>query len=511
LPKRALLSVSNKAGLPAFARGLVRLGYELYSTGATRHALEEASIDVLPVTELTNGFPEILGGRVKTLHPGVHGGLLARRSRPEDLRELEAHHLRLVDLLCVNLYPFAETRSRPGASFAEILEQVDVGGVAMARAAAKNHPEVVVVVRPERYIEVLTALQDGKMDAALRRRLAAEAFAHTAAYDAQISTWLLGDGDEDGGQFPPELTLTGQLAQSLRYGENPHQVAAFYRLGSDPGGLGSARQLHGPELSYNNIQDASAAYELVSEFARPAAAIIKHTNPCGLALGDDLVTAYRKAYECDMRSAFGGVVAVNRILDVPTAEQIIEVNIHVLLVPGLAPDAAEVLERRKNLRVLEVAPVRSPSLQVRSVPGGFLAQTWDRRGFDRRQCKVVSKRQPTPEEWAQLEFAWLTAKHVRSNAIVLVADFAAVGVGAGQMSRVEAAEIAVSRAAGRARGAVMASDALIPFSDGAEAVLQAGVTAVIQPGGSIRDSEVVEAVDAAGAAMVTTGERHFRH
>jgi phosphoribosylaminoimidazolecarboxamide formyltransferase/IMP cyclohydrolase len=507
LPKRALLSVSNKAGLPAFARGLTRLGYELYSTGATRHTLEEASLDVHPATELTNGFPEILGGRVKTLHPGVHAGLLARRSRPEDLRELETHHLQLIDLLCVNLYPFAETRSRPGASFAEILEQVDVGGVAMARAAAKNHPDVIVVVRPERYIEVLTALQEGRVDEALRRRLAAEAFAHTAAYDAQISTWLQADGSG----FPPELTLAGQLARPLRYGENPHQAAAFYRLGPDPGGLGSAQQVQGPELSYNNIQDASAAFELVSEFARPAAAIIKHTNPCGLALGDDLATAYRKAYECDPRSAFGGVVAVNRILDVPTAERILEVKTDVLLAPGLAPDAVEVLERRKNMRVLEVAPVRAQSIQVRSVPGGFLAQTWDRRGFDRRQCKVVSRRQPTPEEWAQLEFAWLTVKHVRSNAIVLATDFAAVGVGAGQMSRVEAAEIAVRRAGDRARGAVMASDALIPFADGAEAVLAAGVTAVIQPGGSIRDAEVIAAIDAAGAAMVITGERHFRH
>ena len=510
MPRRALLSVNNKAGLPAFARGLARLGYELYSTGATRRALEEASLDVHPVSDLT-GFPEILGGRVKTLHPGVHAGLLARRDRPEDRVDLDAHHFELIDLLCVNLYPFAETRSRPGATFEEILEQVDIGGVAMARAAAKNHPDVVVVVRPERYIEVLAALQDGKVTGQLRRRLAAEAFAHTAAYDAQVASWLLGDRDIDGAGFPPELTLAGQLARPLRYGENPHQVAAFYRLGPDPGGLGSARQVQGPELSYNNIQDASAAFELVSEFVRPAAAIIKHTNPCGLALGDDLADAYRKAYECDTRSAFGGVVAVNRILDVPTAMQIVEVRTDVLLAPGLAPDAVEVLERRRNLRVLEVSPVRTQSFQVRSVPGGFLAQTWDREGFDRRQYVVVSRRQPTADEWAQLEFAWLTVKHVRSNAIVLAADFAAVGVGAGQMSRVEAAEIAVRRAGDRARGAVMASDALIPFADGAEVVLEAGVTAVIQPGGSIRDAEVVAVVDAAGAAMVTTGQRHFRH
>jgi phosphoribosylaminoimidazolecarboxamide formyltransferase/IMP cyclohydrolase len=509
LPKRALLSVSNKAGLPAFARGLARLGYELYSTGATRRALEEASLDVLPVSDLT-GFPEILGGRVKTLHPGVHAGLLARRDNPEDLLQVEAHHLKLIDLLCVNLYPFAETLARPGAGFAEVLDQVDVGGVAMARAAAKNHAHVVVVVRPERYSEVLTALGEGRADGPLRRRLAAEAFAHTAAYDAQIAAWLQ-SSIEATGPFPPELTLAGQLARPLRYGENPHQAAAFYRLGPDPGGLGSARQLQGPELSYNNIQDASAAYELVAELGRPAAAIIKHTSPCGLAIADDLSTAYQRAYDCDPRSAFGGVVAVNRLLDVRTAEQIVEVKTDVLLVPGLAPDAAEVLERRKGLRVLEVGPVRSRGVQVRSVPGGFLAQSWDDRGFQRESARVVSRRQPTADEWERLELAWLTAKHVRSNAIVLVRDGAAVGVGAGQMSRVEAVEIAVRRAGERAEGSVMASDAFFPFADGVEAGLRAGVTAVIQPGGSVRDAEVVAAVDAASAAMVLTGERHFRH
>ena len=510
MPKRALLSVSNKGGLPAFARGLARLGFELYSTGATRRSLEEASLDVLPVSELT-GFPEILGGRVKTLHPGVHAGLLARRDVSEDLQQLEAHHLQLIDLLCVNLYPFAETLARPGAGFSEILDQVDVGGVAMARAAAKNHANVIVVVRPERYSEVLSALQEGHVDGHLRRRLAAEAFAHTAAYDAQIAAWLEAAADEGPVTFPPELSLGGQLARPLRYGENPHQTAAFYRLGPDPGGLGSARQLQGPELSYNNIQDASAAYELVADLARPAAAIVKHTNPCGLALADDVATAYRRAYECDSRSAFGGVVAVNRLLDVPTAEQIVEIKTDVVLAPALAPDALEVLERRRNLRVLEVGPVRVRGLQVRSVPGGFLAQSWDDRGFQRESCRVVSRRPPTAAEWEQLELAWLTVKHVRSNAIVLVRDLAAVGVGAGQMSRVEAVDIAVRRAGDRAQGAVMASDAFFPFADGVETGLRAGVTAVIQPGGSVRDAEVVAAADEAGAAMVMTDDRHFRH
>ena len=510
MPKRALLSVSNKGGLPAFARGLTRLGYELYSTGATQRVLEEASLDVRPVSELT-GFPEILGGRVKTLHPGVHAGLLARRDVPDDLQQLEAHHLGLIDLLCVNLYPFADTLARPGSGFSEILEQVDVGGVAMARAAAKNHAHVIVVVRPERYSEVLTALQEGRVDGQMRRRLAAEAFAHTAVYDSQISAWLQAATDEGPPAFPPELSVGGQLARPLRYGENPHQAAAFYRLGPDPGGLGSARQLQGPELSYNNIQDAAAAYELVGEFGRPAVAIIKHTNPCGLALADDLATAYRRAYECDTQSAFGGVVAVNRLLDVPTAEQIVAIKTDIVLAPALAPDALEVLERRKSLRVISVGPVRMRGLQVRSVPGGFLAQSWDDRGFQREACRTVSRRAPTTEEWEQLELAWLTVKHVRSNAIVLARDLAAIGVGAGQMSRVEASEIAVRRAGKRSEGAVMASDAYFPFPDGVEVALRAGVTAVIQPGGSVRDQEVVAAVDAAGAAMVVTGERHFRH
>jgi phosphoribosylaminoimidazolecarboxamide formyltransferase / IMP cyclohydrolase len=510
LPKRALLSVSNKGGLPAFARGLARLGFELYSTGATRRVLEEASLDVLPVSELT-GFPEILGGRVKTLHPGVHAGLLARRDVPEDLQQLEAHHLGLIDLLCVNLYPFAETQARPGVGFSEILDQIDVGGAAMARAAAKNHANVIVVVRPERYSEVLNALQEGQVDGQMRRRLAAEAFAHTAVYDSQIAAWLEAAIDEGPGAFPRELGLGGQLDRPLRYGENPHQTAAFYRLGPDPGGLGSARQLQGPELSYNNIQDASAAYELVAELARPAVAIVKHTSPCGLALADDLATAYRHAHECDPRSAFGGVVAVNLLLDVPTAEQIVEIKTDLVLAPALAPDAVDVLERRKNLRVLEVGPLRVRGIQVRSVPGGFLAQTWDDRGFQREGYKVVSRRPPTAAEWEQLELAWLTVKHVRSNAIVLVRDLAAVGVGAGQMSRVEAVEMAVRRAGDRADGAVMASDAFFTFADGVEAGLRAGVTAVIQPGGSVRDEDVVAAADAAGAAMVVTGDRHFRH
>ncbi len=507
---RALLSVSNKAGLPAFARGLVRLGYELYSTGGTMRALHDASVDVKSVTDLT-GFPEIMDGRVKTLHPGVHGGLLARRDRPEHLAALEAHGLKTIDLLCVNLYPFAETAANPEASFDDVVEQIDIGGPAMIRAAAKNHESVLVVVRPERYPEVLQALQGEPVALELRRRLAAEAFAHTSAYDAQIAEWLRGQVDGEAPQFPFELTIAGGLVQSLRYGENPHQQASFYRLGHDAGGLGTAEQLQGLELSFNNIQDAAAAFALVGEFARPAAAIIKHMNPCGLALGDGLASAYRRAFECDPVSAFGGVVAVNRELDAETAQQIVEIKTDVVIAPGVGEAAREVLARRKNTRVLVTHPVRHYGYDVRSVPGGFLVQTWDRTGFDRSHCRVLTRRQPTEEEWAQLEFAWLTAKHVKSNAIVLARDFAAVGVGAGQMSRVEAAGIAVQRARDRAQGSVMASDAFFPFADGVEVGLNAGVTAIIQPGGSVKDDEVTLAADVRGAAMVVTGERHFKH
>lgn len=504
----ALLSVSNKSGLPAFARGLVRLGFELYSTGGTMRELEESSVEVRSVSQLT-GFPEIMGGRVKTLHPGVHAGLLARRADTEHMEQLAEHGFQAIDLVCVNLYPFAETAARPGADFQDLIEQIDVGGVAMLRAAAKNHRDVVVVARPERYSEVLAALGEDGVSSEFRRVLAAEAFAHTAAYDGQISGWLREFGSEE--EFPHQLTLSGSLAQQLRYGENPHQRAAFYRLGPEPGGLGSATQLQGSELSYNNIQDAAAAYDLVNEFDHPAAAIIKHTNPCGLAVGSSLEEAYRKAFECDPTSAYGGVVAVNRELDATTAEHVGSIFVEVVIAPAISPGARETLGRKAKLRLLEAPPVSAGEYQVRTVPGGFLAQSWDRRGFDLAASRTVSRRHPTNEEWAQLEFAWLAVKHVKSNAIVLARDGAAVGVGAGQMSRVEAVEIAVKRAGERARGSVLASDAYFPFPDGPQVALEAGVTAIIQPGGSIRDEEVLAAVDEAGAAMVLTGERHFRH
>jgi phosphoribosylaminoimidazolecarboxamide formyltransferase/IMP cyclohydrolase len=505
----ALLSVSDKTGLPAFARGLKRLGYDLFATGSTLQALQDAAVDAQPVSDLT-GFPEMMDGRVKTLHPGVHAGILARRDKPEHMDALAQHGLRQIDLVCCNLYPFVETVLKPEVTFEQVIEQIDVGGPAMIRAAAKNQESVVVVVRPQRYSEVLGALNEGTLDTDARRRLAAEAFGHTSAYDAWIAAYMR--KDERNG-FPPEITIAGLLAQPLKYGENEHQKAAFYRLGPDPGGLGGALQVQGGPPGFNNIQDASAAFQLVMDYAEPAAAIIKHMNPCGVAVAGDIATAYRMAYECDKVSAFGGVVSVNRALDRATAEQIVQIVTHVVIAPEVLDEAKDVLARRKNMIVLAAEPARQGLLDydLRSVPGGFLLQEWDRAGFDRSAFKAVTRRAPTEEEWEQLALAWVAVKHVKSNAIVLFKDGAAVGVGAGQMSRVESAQIAVQRAGERSRGAVMASDAFFPFADGLEVGIRAGVTAVIQPGGSLKDAEVVAAADAAGIAMVMTGRRHFKH
>jgi phosphoribosylaminoimidazolecarboxamide formyltransferase/IMP cyclohydrolase len=506
---RALLSVSDKTGLSGFARGLHRLGYELYATGSTLNAIVDAAVDARPVSDLT-GFPEMMDGRIKTLHPGVHAGLLARRDLPTHMDALREHGLKEIDLLCCNLYPFVETVMRPGTTFEEAVEQIDIGGPAMIRAAAKNSEHVVVVVRPERYSEILSVLHSGGPDHAMRRSLAAEAYGHTAAYDAWIAAYMHSGGKAG---FPQELTVAGKLAQPLKYGENEHQRAAFYSFGPDPGGLGGARQVQGKELGFNNIQDASAAIQLVSDFASPAAAIVKHMNPCGLAIADELAAAYLRAYECDPTSAFGGIVAVNRPLDRSTAEQIVQIVTHVVIAPEVMDESIEVLARRKGMIVLAARPPKRGMFDydVRSVPGGFLVQEWDRAGFDRAASAVVTKRAPTEAEWEQLRLAWITVKHVKSNAIVLFKDCAAVGVGAGQMSRVEAVQIAVRRAGARAAGSVMASDAFFPFADGLEEGIRAGVTAAIQPGGSMKDSEVIAAADAAGIAMVLTGQRHFKH
>ncbi len=506
---RALLSVSDKTGLSGFARGLQRLGYELYATGSTLKAIQEAAVDAHPVSDLT-GFPEMMDGRIKTLHPGVHAGILARRDKPDHMEALEAHGLREIDLVCCNLYPFVETVTRPGATFEEAVEQIDIGGPAMIRAAAKNHESVLVIVRPERYSELLGALHEGTVDPAMRRRLAAEAYSHTAAYDSWIAAYMR-SLDPDG--FPPEISFAGVRTQALKYGENEHQKAAFYRFGPNPGGLGGAEQVQGVALGFNNIQDASAALQLVSDYEQPAAAIVKHMNPCGLAVAGDICSAYLRAYECDRVSAFGGIVAVNRPLDRSTAEHIVQIITHLVIAPEVLDEAKDVLARRKNMIVLAARPAHAGlfDYDVRSVPGGFLVQEWDRKGFDRKEARVVTRRPPTEAEWQQLGLAWTAVKHVKSNAIVLFKDGAAVGVGAGQMSRVESVQIAVRRAGERARGSVMASDAFFPFPDGLEEGTRAGVTAAIQPGGSVKDADVIAAADAAGIAMVVTGRRHFKH
>jgi len=511
---RALLSVSDKTGLSAFARGLQRLGYELFATGSTLNAIVDSAVDARPVSDLT-GFPEMMDGRIKTLHPGVHAGLLARRDKPEHMEALRQHDLKEIDLVCCNLYPFVETVTRPGVSFEDAVEQIDIGGPTMIRAAAKNSDSVVVVVRPERYAEILTTLHAGGPDLAMRRRLAAEAFAHTAAYDSWIAAYLRGD---DGG-FPQELPFAGRLARTLKYGENEHQRAAFYRFGPDPGGLGGAQRGHGADSRLPEGAHQEREARLVPQppaqnrGSQVPAAIVKHMNPCGLAIADELSRAYVRAYECDRTSAFGGIVAVNRPLDRTTAEHIVQIVTHVVIAPEILDESIEVLARRKGMIVLSVQPPRRGlfDYDVRSVPGGFLVQDWDRAGFDRASCTVVTKRQPTDAEWEQLRLAWIAVKHVKSNAIVLFKDSAAVGVGAGQMSRVEAVQIAVRRAGEQASGSVMASDAFFPFPDGLEEGIQAGVTAVIQPGGSMKDGDVVAAADSAGIAMVVTGQRHFKH
>jgi len=479
------------------------------STGGTHKLLAGTGAAVRDISDLT-GFPEMMDGRIKTLHPGVHGGILARRDRPEHIESLRQHGLREIDIVCCNLYPFVETVTRPEVTFEEAIEQIDIGGPAMIRAAAKNHESVLVVVRPERYSDLLAALNEGTVEPAVRRRLAAEAFAHTSAYDSWIAAYMRSVAPDG---LPPEISFAGLLARPLKYGENDHQKAAFYRFGPDPGGLGGAVQIQGKELGFNNIQDASAAYQLVRDYEQPAAAIVKHMNPCGLAVADDIAKAYRLAYECDTVSAFGGIVSVNRPLDRSTAEQIVQIVTHVVIAPEVLDEARDVLARRKGMIVLAAKPPGANpfDFDVRSVPGGFLVQDWDRAEFDRATSAVVTRRAPTEAEWEQLAWAWIAVKHVKSNAIVLFKEGSAVGVGAGQMSRVEAVQIAVRRAGERARGSVMASDAFFPFPDGLEEGIRAGVTAVIQPGGSLKDSDVVAAADAAGISMVVTGRRHFKH
>ncbi|EGO96371.1 PurH [Acidiphilium sp. PM] len=500
--------MSDKAGLVELGRALAAAGVEILSTGGSARALREAGIAVVEVADYT-GVPEMLDGRVKTLVPKIHGGLLGRRDLPEHLAQMQRHDIPPIDLLAVNLYPFEETVAK-GADFETCVENIDIGGPALIRAAAKNHDSVAVLTSPAQYDDLIAALAAGGTTLEQRRRLAAAAYARTAAYDAAISAWF---AQQTGEMFPAHLALAGARQQMLRYGENPHQSAAFYRTGNRPG-VATARQLQGKELSYNNINDTDAAFECVAEFDRPAVVIVKHANPCGVALGADLAEAWDRALDCDPVSAFGGIIAVNRPLDVAAAEKMASIFSEVIIAPDAAPDAVELLARKKNLRLLLTGGLPDPAepgLAWRSVAGGFLAQTRDAGRIGRDDLKVVTQRAPTNAEFADLLFAFRVAKHVKSNAIIYAKAGATTGIGAGQMSRVDSSRIAAQKGGEKIPGSVVASDAFFPFADGLVAAIEAGATAVIQPGGSIRDNEVIEAADAAGIAMVFTGMRHFRH
>ena len=504
---RALISVSDKRSLADFAAGLQALGVEIFSTGNTARTLAAANVPVQSVSKLT-GFPEILDGRVKTLHPAVHSGILARRDRPEHLAALEEHGLGLIDLVVVNLYPFAETIARPGVTYEEAIEQIDIGGPAMVRAAAKNHQDVLVVVRPDDYTDILAALRDNAVTPELRRQLAARAFAHTAAYDSAIAGYLAGES------FPATLPLAFQKQQDLRYGENPHQPAALY------GDFGQYfAQLHGKELSYINIRDIAAVQELIEEFPpteEVALAIVKHTNPCGVGVGTTPLEAWDRAFATDREAPFGGIIALNQTLDLPLAQAIDEIFSEIIIAPEFADDALELLLRKKNRRLMRaLRPVASGSQPLlHSVPGGVLVQHADRAPLAGEPLQVVTQRAPNDDELRALRFGWRVVKHVKSNAIVYAAADRTLGIGAGQMSRVDSSRLAIWKAqnAGLSlTGSALASDALFPFPDSVEAAAAAGATAVIQPGGSVRDAEVIAAADRLGLAMVFTGRRHFRH
>ena len=520
--KRALLSVSDKSGLVEFAQALAGMGVELISTGGTHKTLKQAGLKVFDVSEVT-GFPEMMDGRVKTLHPKVHGGLLAIRENPEHEAAMLAHDIAPIDLLVVNLYPFEETVQK-GGNFEDCIENIDIGGPAMIRAAAKNHDSVAVVVEVADYAKILEALKAnaGKTALALRKHLAQKAYARTAAYDAAISNWFAGQLGET---TPDFRAFGGQLLEPMRYGENPHQSAAFYKTPNRRFGVASARQVQGKHLSYNNVNDTDAAFECVAEFmSEPAVAIIKHANPCGVAVAGDLKQAYLKALACDPVSAFGGIVALNRKLDAAAAAEIVKIFTEVIIAPDADEDAIALIAAKKNLRLLLTGGMPNPretGLVLRTLASGMLVQSRDNAVVDDMALRVVTKRQPTAQEMADMKFAFRIAKHVKSNAIVYAKNGATVGIGAGQMSRVDSSRIAAWKAGEAARalgqtaslaiGSVVASDAFFPFADGLLAAAEAGATAAIQPGGSMRDDEVIEAADEAGLAMVFTNVRHFRH
>jgi len=506
--RRVLISVTDKRGVVELARGLHALYFEIVSTGGTAKLLRQEGVPVRDVSDLT-GFPEMLDGRVKTLHPRIAGGLLAVRANAGHMRSLEEHGIGCIDMLVVNLYPFEDVAARPDATFDDLIENIDIGGPTMIRAAAKNFQDVAVLVSPDDYADVLAEMDrnGGELSRDTKWKLARKAFRTTAGYDAAISARLEGIG-APAEALPEVLRVNAPKVMDLRYGENPHQAAALY---GEPGaGVAGARQLQGKELSYNNLVDLDAAWQLVNEFASPAAAIIKHTNPCGASEQPSLPQAYRKAQECDPVSAYGGVIGFNRAVDAETAAEIVKTFIEAIAAPDYSPEALALLAARKNLRLMRVAP-GGGKLVVKSISGGYLAQTADQGRLDRAHAVVKTRRAPTEEEWTALEFAWKVAKHVKSNAIVFARPGQTVGVGAGQMSRVDSVKIGAMKAVLPLEGTVVASDAFFPFADGLEEACKHGATAFIQPGGSVRDAEVIAAADRLGVAMVFTGMRHFRH
>ncbi|WHY67439.1 bifunctional phosphoribosylaminoimidazolecarboxamide formyltransferase/IMP cyclohydrolase [Neobacillus sp. SuZ13] len=509
--KRALISVSDKNGITEFAKELVNLGYELISTGGTKKALQEQGIPVLSVSDVT-GFPEILEGRVKTLNPFIHGGLLAKQDDVNHQQQLDEHGIQAIQLVCVNLYPFQQTIAKPDVTVADAIENIDIGGPTMLRASAKNHQYVTVVVDPTDYQTVIDELKaDGTTTFETRRKLAAKVFRHTAAYDALIAEYMTNLSEEEN---PETLTVTYELKQTLRYGENPHQKAAFYKkpLGSTFS-IANAVQLHGKELSYNNINDADAALQIVKEFSEPAAVAVKHMNPCGVGTGETGFEAFTKAFEADPVSIFGGIIAFNREVDAETAAKLHEIFLEIIIAPSFSEEALTILTAKKNLRLLTIPfnDTKKPEFKMTTIEGGLLVQEQDRYTLEDANVTIATKRQPTDAEWAALKLGWKVVKHVKSNAIVVTSEDMTIGIGAGQMNRVGAAEIALKQAGSKAEGAALASDAFFPMDDTVETAAKAGITAIIQPGGSIRDADSIKKADEYGIAMVFTGVRHFKH
>ena len=512
MKKRALISVSDKTGVVEFAKGLVELGYEIISTGGTAKALTDAGVKNIGISDIT-GFPECLDGRVKTLHPAVHAGLLARRDLPDHMAQLEKLNINTIDVVAVNLYPFKQTIMKEGVSMEEAIENIDIGGPTMLRSAAKNYKGVCVVVDPADYARVLACLKEKTLTEEVRFELMYKVFQHTAVYDTMISTYMR---EKMGLRYPDQITFAYEKKQSLRYGENPQQQAAFYEEAMPKkGSLARAEQLQGKELSYNNINDTNGALDLLREFKETAVVACKHANPCGVGTGKTVLDAYKTAYECDPVSIFGGIVAVNRQVDGKTAEEMVKIFLEIVVAPDFTKEALEVFKSKPNLRVLKLADISAPvsgnSYDMKKVYGGLLVQDHDCTLYNEEDVKVVTKRAPTKEEMAQLTFAYKVVKHAKSNAIAIAKGNAAIGVGGGQTNRIWAAQQAIEHAGERVKGAVLASDAFFPFSDCVEAAAKAGITAIIQPGGSVRDQESIEACDKYGIAMVFVGQRHFKH